>query len=247
MTVFLTRSDWTEHGPVRPLEPLVPSAVRGFVVHWPGTTAPIGNASASSIAARLEGYRRMHTAPGGLGVPQGGNDIAYNYAIDQAARVWPLRGIVARPGANGSETTNGEYGALLLMLGPGERPGGAMVQAVRDWRHHVWLRYYPHADVILGHRDVYGTDCPGDLAYHYVKDGEFAGPPARFTLRRILRTGVHGDDVRALQHRIGCPADGIFGSITAEHVVMWQRGHHIAADGIVGQVTAHSLGWIWAG
>lgn len=244
-TTYLDRSAWTTHGPVRPLEALVPSDVRGFAIHWPGTTAAIGRTSASAIAARLEGYRKLHTAPGGLGVPQGGNDIAYQYAADQTGRVWTCRGIVNRPGANGSEATNGEYGALLLMVGPGEQPSAALVQAVRDWRHDVWLRYYPRADVIIGHRDVYGTKCPGDVVYHMVRDGDFAGPAAPFVLRRFLRLGLTGSDVHELQHRLSITADGMFGPVTHEHVVMWQRGHHIAADGIVGQVTAHSLGWLW--
>lgn len=173
-TRWMSRADWTKYGPVRPLAVAEPSKLEGLAIHWPGSTAPIGNPSASSIAARLEGYRIMHTSPGGLGVPTGGNDIAYNAAVDAAGRVWPLRGADHKSGANGSFDTNTRFGALLLMLGAGDHPSDAMLEAARAWRDREWLRRYPRAIKTIGHRDVYGTDCPGDIAYRYVKAGSFA-------------------------------------------------------------------------
>jgi hypothetical protein len=72
-------------------------------------------------------------------------------------------------------------------------------------------------------------------------------PPAPpFTLTRYLRQGNTGSDVRQLQSKVGVDRDGQFGPVTASHVALWQRGHHITADAVVGPVTAKSFGWRWA-
>jgi hypothetical protein len=177
VTTYLRRSDWTKTGPVRALQPLDPATLRGFAVHWPGTSAPLGSPPPSSIAARLESYRKMHTAPGGLGTVDGASDIAYQTAIDQEGRVWPLRGATAKSGANGSGTTNALWGAVLLLLGPGEDPSRRLVQAVQDYRAEVWLRHFPRATRVVGHRDLHGTTCPGPEVYDLVKSGAFARLP----------------------------------------------------------------------
>jgi hypothetical protein len=179
VTTYLQRSDWASAGPRQPLQQLDPANLRGFAVHWPGTTKTLGGTSASGIAARLEGYRCMHTAPGGLGTARGASDIAYQVAIDLEGRVWPLRGVLWKSGANGSSLANSLWGAVLLMLGPGEQPSRRMVQAVQDFRQDVWLRRFPRAVRVVGHRDVRpdGTACPGNAVYNLVKAGTFRRLP----------------------------------------------------------------------
>lgn len=76
------------------------------------------------------------------------------------------------------------------------------------------------------------------------------GPTPSFTLHRYLQHTnpmLHGADVTALQHRVGCAADGWFGPVTDEHTKTFQSAHGLTADGIVGPVTARALGWAWAG
>jgi hypothetical protein len=152
--------------------------VKGIAIHWPGTTLKhIDATNKGHIAAILEGERKYHTRPGGLGVKQGGNDIAYQYAIDLMGRVWELRGAVHQSGANGNSASNKAYGAVTLLLGADDVPSAAMIQAVRDFRRKVWLARYPKATKVVGHRDVYSTDCPGPHAYPLVKNGTFAKAP----------------------------------------------------------------------
>ena len=63
--------------------------------------------------------------------------------------------------------------------------------------------------------------------------------------RRTLRTGMTGEDVRALQTQLmalGYPlapygADGSFGGVTRSAVIRFQRDHALAADGVVGRAT----------
>jgi len=176
MVTYMRRSDWTSHGPVRPLAPM-PDHPLGFAVHWPGMTKGSAPTSQAAVAARLESYRVLHTSPGGIGTKDGGNDIAYQWCADLMGRLWPLRGFEHKSGANGDSTSNSQYGAVLLMLGPDDQVSDAMLQAVRTLRRDRWLPMYPHATRVIGHRDVYGTDCPGPRAYALVRSGAFTHNP----------------------------------------------------------------------
>lgn len=274
MTTYLQRSDWTKHGPAHALVQLNPAIVKGFAVHWPGTTAPIGAASATSIARRLESYRVMHTSPGGIGTVNGGSDIAYQIAIDQEGRVWPLRGVIWKSGANGSAEANSAYGAVLLLLGPGEEPSRQMIQATQDYREDVWLRHFPKATKVVGHRDLYGTDCPGPAAYALVESGLFTHLPS--TPRRPTKTTLVVDGklgratatrLQQVLNELGAKpklvVDGDLGPASWKAVDMWlkvatpngtpgrdtiralQRKVGATADGILGPLTVRALqGWL---
>ena len=68
---------------------------------------------------------------------------------------------------------------------------------------------------------------------------ENRGTPASTT---VLKKGSRGDAVRALQRRLGIPADGVFGRQTRAAVKRFQRAHDLVADGIVGPATLAALG-----
>lgn len=78
-------------------------------------------------------------------------------------------------------------------------------------------------------------------------------PTSRPVLSRVLKLTkplMSGPDVRRLQKKLGFNvngADGIFGKMTHEAVVQFQRKHGLLADGIVGKKTADALGWVWKG
>lgn len=58
---------------------------------------------------------------------------------------------------------------------------------------------------------------------------------------RVLKMGMSGDDVKALQTKLGINADGIFGRHTKEAVIQFQIGHGLTGDGIVGPLTNEKL------
>jgi hypothetical protein len=126
----------------------------------------------ADVAHALRGWQDYHMDG------RGWSDIAYQVAVDQAGRVWTLRGLTTRSGANGDEAANLAYGAILLVLGTGETPTGALInstrQVITDFR-----RLYPKATAIKPHswvRTHYtgtGTDCPGDAARALIAGGQF--------------------------------------------------------------------------
>ena len=56
--------------------------------------------------------------------------------------------------------------------------------------------------------------------------------------RLVLKTGHKGEDVRILQELLGMKnADGVFGKVTREEVIKFQRTFNLTPDGIVGPMT----------
>lgn len=53
----------------------------------------------------------------------------------------------------------------------------------------------------------------------------------------LLKTGSRGDDVKAVQNRLGLTPDGIYGQATTRAVAGWQQQNGLQADGIVGDLT----------
>jgi hypothetical protein len=171
VTTYLPRSAWTRHVPAG-LTPLNRDEVEGVALHWPGTDEPIGPAPRASIARRLEGYRRGHVRD------RGWNDIAYQVAVDQAGRVWDLRGIRHRSAANGDTGPNRRWGAVLVLVGPGEALTDECKQALRDWYRDQWLARYPRATRVVEHRDVRpdATECPGPAVRAFIDSGAITKP-----------------------------------------------------------------------
>lgn len=67
-------------------------------------------------------------------------------------------------------------------------------------------------------------------------------PADRQVIVGPLRYGSTGDAVRTLQRHLGLHADGVFGRRTLRKVRAAQAAADIAADGVVGPVTARALG-----
>jgi hypothetical protein len=258
MSSLLPRTAWTATARPSGLTAFVAAAVSGMALHWPGTTGVIGDPGSKSIAGRLDGYRRYHVTPEPRG--HGWRDIAYSVAVDQAGRVWDLRGLDVRSAANGTAELNRVWLGVLLLLGPGEQPTAQMVAALRWLRNSLVLPRYPRAVKVVGHRDIRPepTDCPGPAVTALIRSGAITKTPAKtpmppppghqYTLRRYLSLGCTGADVEQLQRRLNrdlpdIRVDGDFGPITERTVRVWQSSHGLTADGDVGPKTAGKLGW----
>lgn len=179
MTTY-TRAQWGAR-PARPGPgPLYGADVIGMVVHWPAMTAPIRGVAA--VMRALRSWQAYHMDD------RGWSDIAYQVAVDQDGNRYLLRGLDTQSAANGDTDVNDEYGAILLVLAPGEQPSPAMVAEVRrvmvDHR-----RLFPRSTLILGHSQVRPepTQCPGPVVLDHIALGAFEPVPPRPPIRRTLR------------------------------------------------------------
>lgn len=181
MTAYHPRSAWTSTvRPTSKLSTLSAAKVKGVAVHYTGDRKLGQTATVDLSARRLEGERRFHTDQPPAG--RGWTDIAYQVAIDVAGNVFDARGIDYRSAANGSRDGNDSYGAVTFLLGVEDVPTPAMIEAFRHWRHTRWLKRWPGAVRVVGHRDLYSTACPGDRAYDLVRDGTLLQAPGASTL-----------------------------------------------------------------
>lgn len=173
MPRYITRRAWgaaaRRQGPGR----LDAGTVVGIALHWPASgSTRYGTVDAVSRA--LRGWQRFHQ------VDRGWSDIAYQEAVDQAGNVYELRGLRNVSAANGGTTVNRTHGALLLVLGAGEQPTPAMVEAVRRRiaRHR---ELFPGSRQIVGHgaiRPGGSTECPGPIVRELLERGAFTPRPA---------------------------------------------------------------------
>jgi hypothetical protein len=171
MVDYVSRAEWGARAPEgRRL--LVVNNVLNVAFHWPGSAKPInavGAAGFARVCSALRGWQKFHMDG------RGWSDIAYQAAIDQVGRPYTLRGLPIMSGANGDGTVNAKYGAVLLVLGPGEQPSTAMCRTAKavmvDYRDRfpkVPKRPTWHGAVREG-----GTICPGPAAIAAIKAGKF--------------------------------------------------------------------------
>ena len=244
MATILSRSAWTSTAAKGTAFDF--SRLRGIVVHYPAAGKSIGEISKSAVAAKLRGWRNYHVNS------RGWSDIGYNYGIDQAGRIWSLRG--DRVGAHTSGHNSTTIG-VLFVVGDNEPLTDKAKQAFRDLRAH--LRRKRNTANVWGHTQMSGasTRCPGPYIMGSLRDGSLlsgkasaAEPPAkkpskpssqytRVDYGDTLRLYTYGEPVKDVQRAVGVHPDGFYGPNTKNAVQVLQRKHGLSADGIVGPDT----------
>lgn len=164
--MWITRKDWGARLKRGKYTRLSRDNVIGVALHWPGITRPIHGVE--NVKRALRGWQALHMDTNGW------MDIAYNEAIDQDGNVYRLRGLANQSAANGNQTVNRQYAALLLILAPGERPSGKMIRSVNR-RLRKYAKAYPRMQnqvvAVRPHSFVRGggTECPGDVVRDCIK------------------------------------------------------------------------------
>ena len=233
-----------------PATPADPAPCKyGLVIHFDGAPTPRGVATMPHEKCRdyWKWCRRFHMTD------RGWLDIGYSWGVCGHGVVFEGRGWgraqAAQPGGNTTWTS------VTLMLGDGEDPTPAQIEAVRELR--AWLRGKGMAAAVRGHRDFVSTTCPGGRLYALVKDGTFARPPAAPgepslpSFARLLKVAdplIRGADVKWVQQRVNAHVfgaelaiDGVYGPRTAAEVRVFQRNKRLVVDGAVGKFTWKAL------
>jgi hypothetical protein len=156
------RKEWGAKAP-KAITKRAPSELSGVAVHWFGS--PRAAKTHEGCAKLLQGVQRDHMAPGGLGAPKGGNDIAYNHGVCPHGVAFELRGFGVQTGANGDAKSNREYAAIVFMGGGDPKKGnvdrpsnevlGIVAELIRMWQAKG------AGPLVKPHRFFTGSDCPG--------------------------------------------------------------------------------------
>lgn len=160
MTTYdFSRAQWGAR-PAAYVNALNYANVRHLIVHYPGTKNPIGT-DVDAIARALRGWQDYHMDG------RGWSDIAYNVAVDQAGRVWELRGYDRRDGATSG--MGGVSMSVLAIVANDEAPTDALKRGVLR-AFAEGRRRNPTA--ARGWHSMYAsTSCPGDALRSWGRDG----------------------------------------------------------------------------
>lgn len=229
----------------------------GVAIHHGGANYRVTDHSACLRV--WKGYQQWHMRPGGLGVPQGGNDIAYNFGVCPHGYVFAGRGLGVRSGANGDYNSNTTHYAICWM-NDRDVPNVEVMNAI-EWlilntrAHGAGMQVKPH-------RFFYQTSCPADgMARAIVKyDGKKIDgglppkprpptPPTKVPAFPLASGQFFGDNGIRSGHGLSIwqgkmhsrgweiAVDGDWGPQTKKVVLAFQGEKGLSKDGELGAIT----------
>lgn len=151
------RTDWQD-----PKMPVVGPAMRLREVAMVPAHYTAASTIPSDTAAYLRSIQRDYTVNRGY-------SIGYNFAIDQAGVGWECRGFDIKCAAN--KGVNDVTIAILCLVDGAEAMNPAMVDTFNALAAEA-QRLTSQELVVVGHRDIGATACPGDGIYRQVATGQ---------------------------------------------------------------------------
>lgn len=223
---IIPRATWGARSPRKTPTKVAPSKRLFYVVHYSGAPATQSVRAIQDWCMDGRGF----------------NDIDYNFLVrGTTGEIYEGRGWDVVGSHTVGYNTNG-IGVCVISDGP---ISDAAKVAVR-WLYEQAIARAGHGLQVKGHKQLAttGTDCPGSAIMLWVQGGMLAPRPAGGqggSPARLLKRGMTGADVKALQQKLKIPADGDFGPQTERAVIAFQKAHHLAGDGIVGPKTWAAL------
>jgi hypothetical protein len=157
MVAIRPRADWQN-----PAQPVVgPKMVLSTVTMLPAHYTAAANVPADT-APYLRSIQNDYTVNRGY-------SIGYNFAVDRAGVAWELRGFDIKCAAN--KGMNDVTIAVLCLVDGAAAMNAAMVDTFRQLGAEAQRRVGT-ALLVVGHRDIGATACPGDGIYGQVVRGE---------------------------------------------------------------------------
>ena len=120
---------------------------------------------------------------------------------------------------------------------------GALESACWFWNKNDLNRYADNGDIKNATKRINGGyNGLSDREHHYhramsVLDGSYKPQAAPV----LLKVGSRGPEVTKVQEALNLDADGVYGLMTKEAVMYWQRKNDLTEDGIVGPKTYAAL------
>ena len=159
-----TREDWGAAAPNGTVYTVPLSDKDQFLTHWDGGSAlGLGAKDHSACLARVKAIQSFH-----MGASRGWTDIGYNTLTCPHGRLIEGRGVLA-VGAQCPGYNRSGVGSQLMVGGSDPLPHVMLNRQRKFYDDLVGLR--KEVTRKMGHRDGYGTDCPGDDAYDWVLHG----------------------------------------------------------------------------
>jgi hypothetical protein len=220
----------------------------GLAIHWGGEKMGLGTQPHESCRAAVRQWQAFHMDT------RGWVDIAYNWVICNHGVIMTGRGWNVRSAANGTNDSNDHYVAACWLGGLGDPDPSAAARFAFGWLARD-IQSRGAAPDVQPHRHFYNTDCPG-AALVAVADTLRAAKPSTATPPFPLPAGSyfgpvdgppesvsgyysHRSDLAKWQARIGLGlvADGLYGPATAASAKVFQHGHGLDPDGLIGRDT----------
>lgn len=169
----ISRQGWGAKPP-KSRTPWNVSALEGVCQHWFGS--PRAASSHAGCASLLRSVQASHMAPGGLGVPQGGSDIAYNFGVCPHGTAYTLRGWDTQTGANGTTDANRKFIAFVYMSGTGD----PLTDAAKKTFQALYAEAFQRGvgKKAIGHGSITGSECPGSALRAWLASGAWKEPVA---------------------------------------------------------------------
>ncbi|PZG53118.1 hypothetical protein C1I98_06050 [Spongiactinospora gelatinilytica] len=146
------------------------SPSRGLAIHYDGSDQGLARKPHSACLAYWRKTRAFHMGPS-----RGWSDLGYSWGACPHGYILEGRGLGRYQAAQGTTAGNRDWYSVTLMSGPNEDPTPEQIDAVRQLR--AWLMSKGLGAAVRGHRDFFGTSCPGDRLYRLVKTGTFSRSP----------------------------------------------------------------------
>lgn len=243
---LVSRSAWKAKHSKASLSTNITPSHGGVAIHYVGGSGKLTPSSHSKCAAIVRSIQVSHMN----NKAEGWVDIAYSFLVCQHGYVFEGRGLRKRSGANGSNSGNQYYYAVCCLVNASDKLTNDLIQGVKDVCQYLRTKGGA-GNKVVGHRNLFNTDCPGDTLYKHVTSGTFKvkSNNANAYPGYLIKDGSHGAVVSKIQKRLislgyrlpKYGADGSFGSETEKAVKSFQGDKHLFKDGIVGSKTWGAL------
>lgn len=220
---FITRAQWGARPP-RSTGNAIGAHPLGVAIHY--SEGNLGSSPDSECDDKVRGIQRYHMDT------KGWADIAYSFLVCPHGNVFEGRGTGKGSAANGTTKANLDYYAVCALGGPADTPSASMLSAIGDVIDQC--RKAGAGPLVIGHRDLFPTACPGAALYAYVQAARWTGVGPRPPVSTPSRSQPRPPVVAPKPAHVRLAVDGVFGPATIRRFQQWAG---VTADGKLGPIS----------